>query len=128
MFATHSGSMCNEGHDDRSRGCHAACDVQQGSVHAPTCSRRNALFHKKLSSVLNIKIPSRQCDIWWALRVFPGGNQVDGLPPAPSTGTRGYSVSGKIAGNMVRSTLLPVGRGRQITQGPILHFVGRDPL
>ena len=20
----------------------------------------------------------------WALRVFPGGNQVDGLPPAPS--------------------------------------------
>ena len=38
--------------------------------------------------VLNIKISSRQCDIWWALRVFPGGNQVDGLPPAPSTDAR----------------------------------------
>ena len=27
-------------------------------------------------------VPCLVC--WWALRVFPGGNQVDGLPPAPS--------------------------------------------
>ena len=29
------------------------------------------------------------CHLFWgmeALRVFPGGDQVDGLPPAPSTG------------------------------------------
>ena len=28
-------------------------------------------------------VPSQLCG-WSALRVFPGGHQVDGLPPAPS--------------------------------------------
>ena len=32
-----------------------------------------------------------------ALRVFPGGNQVDGLPPAPST--RNISDFGRILGS-----------------------------
>ena len=51
---------------------------------------------------------------------------------------RGSQVTeaGKIAGpdqrklcvNMVRSTLLQVQGGRQNAQGPILHFVVRDPL
>ena len=35
MFAMNSGLSYNQGHQDRSRGFHAACDVQQGSVHAP---------------------------------------------------------------------------------------------
>ena len=35
IFAMHSGFSHNQGHEDLSRGCHAACPVQQGSVHAP---------------------------------------------------------------------------------------------
>ena len=34
----------------------------------------------------NIMGPFTWVEVVGALRVFPGGNQVDGLPPAPSTG------------------------------------------